>query len=74
MKPVVPKFIDELIDFRARDKKQDQVTGVEKPITQEPALNLGKTNQKLWQTKQRASNATRGGANGKSKVSRCHCL
>lgn len=37
MEPVVPKFIDELIDFSTKDKKNDQ-GATDKTIRQEPGL------------------------------------
>lgn len=38
MEPVVPKFIDELIDFSTKDKKKDQGATSDKTIGQEPGL------------------------------------
>jgi hypothetical protein len=38
MEPVVPKFIDELIDFSTKDKKKDKAASSDKAIRQEPGL------------------------------------
>ena len=40
MEPVVPKFIDELIDFNAKDKKQDLGSTSEKTVSQEPKVEV----------------------------------
>ena len=36
MEPVVPKFIDDLIDFSTKDKKKDEGATLNKTIRQEP--------------------------------------
>lgn len=41
MEPVVPKFIDELIDFSLEDKKRNQSSASEIAVTPKPKLELG---------------------------------
>ena len=47
MEPVVPKFIDELIDFSTKAKKKDKGAASDKPIRQEPGLEPPQEDPKI---------------------------
>jgi len=56
MEPVVPKFIDELIDFCTEAKKIDKGASSDKPIRQEPGLEPPKEDPKIQPGQEKSLN------------------
>lgn len=56
MEPVVPKFIDELIDFSIKAKKKDKRANSDKTISQKPALETPQEDRKIQPGQEKSLN------------------
>ncbi len=56
MEPVVPKFIDELIDFSTEAKKKDKGASSDKTIRQEPGLEPPQEDPKIQPGQEKSLN------------------
>jgi hypothetical protein len=56
MEPVVPKFIDELIDFSTKAKKKDKGATSDKTISQKPGLGAPQEAPKIQPGQEKSLN------------------